>query len=441
MTTKRASQSLFAIPGAGKRQPNFATAMQTADINFLFPDTAKTFYKLDQTREDVLDCSGQELYQRLLLGEIGDISVSFDATPKIIALLAAYGFGVAASPSTTAAIAATAQLTTTGVGTIGQTLIVGGKTYTISADGLGANEISVGSSAADFASKIATRVTTDTATTLCTAAAVGAVVTFTRNTAGTAGNGAPFSTTDTLITINHGFTGGAAAFYTHAVTELPLDVYQGPAFSAVFGFRGGSDPLLLRGCNLNSFSLAGKARQKITGQANIKFAEATVLTGFSFPACVNEAALRFQDSSLTVDAVDQAALLRSWDFSYDLKLLTDDHAYTNAGIHCTRLERADRRERKINYAILGDNSDAAYAAAEAGDQAPVILGLGTSPNKVTFSAANTQLELDGGGLAKDGQVGETNIKIAGMPMINGTALPMTASIIDAQSTAFLVSST
>lgn len=331
MSTKRASQSLLAIPGAGKRQSDFETAMDPADITFLFPDTAKTFYKLDQTREDVLDCSGQELYARLLLGEIGDISVAFDATPKIIALLAAYGLGVAAAPS-------------------------------------GTNP------------------------------------------------------------------------YTHALTELPFEVFQGPAFSAVFGFRGGSDPLLLRGCNLNSFSLSGKARQKVTGQANIKFAEAEVIEDFTFPACVNEIALRFQDTALTVDGNNQAALLRSWDFSYDLKLLTDDHAYTNADTHPTRLERSDRRERRINYAILGDNSDAAYAAAEAGDQAPLVLGLGASPNKVTFTAPNAQLELDGGGLAKDGQAGETNIKVAGMPMMNGVALPLSASVINAQSTAFLIAS-
>lgn len=331
MSSKRASQSRLAISGAGKRQPDFATAMLVADITFLFPDTARTFYKLDQTREDQLDCSGEELYARILLGEIGDFSVSFDATPKIVALLAAYGLGVAAAPAV----------------------------------------------------------------------------------------GPP---------------------KVHAVTELPFGVYQGPAFSAVFGFSGGADPLLLRGCNLNSFSLAGKARQKVTGQANIKFAEAIPAVGFAFPACVNETALRFSDTALSADGVDLAALLRSWDFSYDLKLLTDDHAFTNAGIHATRLERADRRERKINYAILGDNSDAAYAAAEAGDQAPLVLSLGVTPNAVIFTAPNAQLELDGGGLAKDGQAGETNIKIAGMPMMSGAAMPLSASVINAQAAAFLVAS-
>lgn len=329
MTTKRGSQSLLAIPGTGKRQPDFDTAMLPADINFLFPDTAKTFYKFDQQWEDVLDCSQQELFARLKTGEIGDIAISFDATPKIVALLAAYGLGVAAAPS-------------------------------------GTNP------------------------------------------------------------------------YTHALTELPLDSYQPPVFSAIFGFRGGADPLLLSGAVLNSFSLSGKARQKVTGQANIKFAKAEVLTPYSFPACVNQVALRFNDTKLTADGVDLAALLRSWDFSYDNKVLTDDHAYTNASTSPTRLERADRRERKINYAILGDNSDAAYLAAEAGDQAPLVLSLGTTPNAVTFTAPNAELELDGGGLAKDGAVGETNIKIAGMPMMNGVAMPLSASVINAQSTAFLV---
>lgn len=332
MSQKRATQSLLAIPGAGKRQPDFATPMLPADINFLFPDTARTFYKWDQTWEDQLDCSGQELYDRILLGEIGDISVSFDATPKIIGLLAAYGLGVAASPS------------------------------------------------------------------------------------------------------------GAPSVYTHAITELPFSSYQPPVFSSVFGFSGGSDPLLLTSCVLNSFSLSGKVRQKITGQANIKFATATVIDPYTFPVCVNETALRFDDSTLTADGTDLAAILRSWDFSYDQKLLTDDHAYTNAGIHATRLERADRRERKINYSVLGDDADPIYLSAQPGDHIPLILALGASPNSVTFTAPNAHVTLDGGGLAKDGQAGETNIKITGMPMMSGATMPLSASVINAQATAFLVSS-
>ena len=329
MAQKRASQSLFVIPGDGKRQADFATAMDPADITFLFPDTAKTFYRWDQTREDQKDCSGQELYDKILLGEIGDISLAFDATPKIIALLTAYSLGVAAAPS-------------------------------------GTNP------------------------------------------------------------------------YTHAITELPLDEYQPPVFSAVFGFRGGADPLLLRACVINSWSLTARARQKITGQANIKFAEGTPIEDFVFPACVNEAALRFQDSKLTIATVDQAALLRAWDWSYDNKILVDDHAYTNASTKCSRLERADERARRLGFAILGDDSDAAFATYKAGAKQAAVLELGANPNKVTLSAAQTFFELDGGGLAKDGQAGETNIKVMGTPAINGAALPVTSSIINAQSTAFLL---
>lgn len=438
MAQKRASQSLLAIPGAGKRQANFTTPMASADISYLFPDTARTFYKFDQTREDILDCSGQELYSRLLTGEIGDLSVAFDATPKIIALLAAYGLGVAAAPGVGAAVAAVAQLTAIDLGTIGATLTVGGVTYTIVASGAAGSQINIGTTPATFAANIAAKVTTDTLTTLCTATASGATVTFTRNTAGIAGNGAPFSTTDPDLVINQGFVGGAAAgAQVHSITELPFDSYQPPVFSAVFGFRGGATPLLLTGCALNSFSLAGKARQKVTGQANIKFATATSFA-FAFPACVNESPLRFSDTRLSADGVGQDTLLRSWDFSYDNKLLTTDHAYTNAGINPTRLERDDRRERKINYSILGDNADPAYIAAQTGDQAPLVLTLGSDPNAVVFTAPNAQLELDGGGLAKDGAVGETNIKIAGMPMMSGVAMPLSASAINAQATAYLL---
>ncbi len=328
MAVRRASSAAIAISPQGARQADFATATATAALTALLPDTAKSFYRKEQTREDVLDCSGQELYKRLLTGEIGDISIEFNASAKLVALLAAYEMGVAAAP-------------------------------------VGVNP------------------------------------------------------------------------YTHALGEIPLDAYQPPLFSLVFGFRGGATPLLLRACAMNSLGLRGARRGIVTGAANIKFAEAVPAAGFVFPACLNDEPLRVADCSLTAGgaAVDG---LRSFDFSHSNKILTGDHAFTNESVLATRFERDDRRERRLSYVILGDNSDLAYTEAEAGAEMPLALTIGTGNNRVTFNAPRTQVELDGGGLRKDGQAGETNIALVGTPLIDGAQMPVGAVAVNDQATAYLL---
>ncbi|MET0646381.1 MAG: hypothetical protein ABW208_07145 [Pyrinomonadaceae bacterium] len=331
MSTQRASTSFLAFSGTGKRQTNFETAMALASLNALLPDTAKTFYRKDQTRQDVPDCSGQELYKRILTGEIGDISVEFFATAKLVTLLAVYGMGVVAAP----------------------------------VEGSGV--------------------------------------------------------------------------YTHDIDELPLDSFQPPPFSLVFGFKGGPTPLLLRACTLNSMTLRGRARQTVTGQANIKFAEGVPATGFSIPACVNEMPLFFGDCGLSVAGASQAGLFRSFEFLYNLRLLTGDHAHTDEGVIATRLERADQRERRLSYAILGNNSDEAYLDAEAGAEKSFDLRLGKpDANRVTFSAGLAHHILDGGGLRKDGEANETNIAVVATPMMNGANMPLSALAVNNQSTAYLI---
>lgn len=330
MTVQRASVAFLAFSSAGKRQSSFATVMANSAINAILPDTAKTFYRKEQTRQDVPDCTGQELYKRILMGEIGDLSIEFFATAKLVTVLAAYGMGVAAAPT-------------------------------------GTNP------------------------------------------------------------------------YTHDIDELPFDVFQPPPFSLVFGFRGGATPLKLRGCTLNSFGVRSRTRQPVTGQANIKFAEAVAASGFTIPACINEMPLYFGDCGLSVAGVSQAGLLRSVDFAYNQKLLTDDHAYLDEGTLAGRLERDDQRERRLSYAILGDNTDQAYLDAEAGTEKSFDLRLGKpTENRITFSSSVAHHVLDGGGLRKDGRANETNIAVIATPQIDGVNLPLSAVAVNDQATAYLL---
>ena len=331
MPGRRASTSFLAFSNAGKRQSDFATVMANASLNAILPDTAKTFYRKEQSRQDIPDCTGQELYRRILMGEIGDISVEFFATAKLVTVLAVYGMGVAAAPVT---------------------------------------------------------------------------------------------------------AGGVS---THDLDELPPESFQPPPFSLVFGFKGGATPLKLRGCTLNSLGLRSRSRQPVTGQANIKFAEAVAAAGFSLPACINEMPLYFGDCGLDVDGDSQAGLFRSFDFRYDNKLLTDDHAYLDEGTLAGRLERDDQRARQLSYAILGDNSDQAYLDAEAGAEKSFDLRIGRADaHHIIFSAGRAEHVLDGGGLRKDGRANETNIAVAATPLTDGANQPLSAVAVNDQATAYLL---
>src|SRR5215218_2787849 len=101
MSQRRGSTAVLVFSTEGKRQPDFDTLMQTEDLDKVFPDTAKTFYRIQATREDVRDCSTQELYKKILLGEIGDINVTFDVSQKNLTVVLAYLYSVAAAPTGT----------------------------------------------------------------------------------------------------------------------------------------------------------------------------------------------------------------------------------------------------------------------------------------------------------------------------------------------------
>jgi len=98
---RRASTAVLVFSPEGKRQPDFETLMQEDDLTKAFPDTAKTFYRIVKTREDVRDCSTEEIYTKILLGQIGELDIAFDVTPKLATILLAYAYGVAAAPTGT----------------------------------------------------------------------------------------------------------------------------------------------------------------------------------------------------------------------------------------------------------------------------------------------------------------------------------------------------
>lgn len=89
------------------------------------------------------------------------------------------------------------------------TISVGSKVYTVVASGATGDQINAGADATEYADNIATKVTADTADTLCTAVNTGTDLDFTANDVGTAGNSITLSTTDPNLTLGS-FGGGAS---------------------------------------------------------------------------------------------------------------------------------------------------------------------------------------------------------------------------------------
>lgn len=107
-------------------------------------------------------------------------------------------------------------------GTPDSVITVGTKTYTVVASGATGDQINAGASANDFADNIATKVTADTADTLCTCVDTTGDLVFTANDAGAAGNSIPISTDDPGLTLG-AFEGGTDDTYTlkqSTVTDL-----------------------------------------------------------------------------------------------------------------------------------------------------------------------------------------------------------------------------
>lgn len=132
---------------------------------------------------------------------------------------------------------AQAVLQASGAGTLTKQIIVGGKTYTVTADGLGTDEIAQGSTADEFAANIAAKVTTDTATTLCTGAVpFGSFVTLTANSSGSGGNAIALSTDDPNLTILQVFAGGDGLLQTTVgSTDGLIHLFLPKALPPVFG--------------------------------------------------------------------------------------------------------------------------------------------------------------------------------------------------------------
>lgn len=99
MSQRRASSLAIAYSPVWKKQSAWDVPLVGSDLTRAFPATSRNYLDLDQTTEDIDDCTGEDFLFELLLGQFARLNVDFDLDPDVFAGLVAFAYGVAAAPS------------------------------------------------------------------------------------------------------------------------------------------------------------------------------------------------------------------------------------------------------------------------------------------------------------------------------------------------------
>lgn len=99
MSTRRSSQLAIGYDPLWRRQVAFGTPRAGTDLTRAFPATSRNYIELDETVEDILDCTGEDLLIELLTGGFARLLIDMDFDPDVFAGIAAFAYGAAGAPS------------------------------------------------------------------------------------------------------------------------------------------------------------------------------------------------------------------------------------------------------------------------------------------------------------------------------------------------------
>lgn len=422
----RGNTIVLLMSGVGKKQTDKDTPLALADLDTRINVTSRNWVNTDKTIEEIFDCVSQEITSKEVTRMIRRLPIEGEFSARIAAVLASYGYGVAAAP--TGATANEVQ-TLTVDGTAGSftfQLIYDGMTniVTIPVTGLTAAKLKYFLESLDNIGFGNTTVTGPIANDY--------TVTYVGKRAGA---NIPLPTVDDALVTG----GGAAASIVqttagnqrvHNITELPATSYQPPytSFAIAFEDEAGSERLIA-GAVIDNLRFTGAAADgKVTFAGDIIARDLLPAEGLVIPACVVFRPVRTADCLLTHNAVDLTSILREFEFSFNNNTLTGDTAYTGRSVRPTRLERANRRTRQLTYGLLGGVTTAVYQEAEANPEANVLradtLRIGPEGDSLTVSIPNGLTELNtGGGLSFDGESEEAVERFIVTPTKQGATLP------------------
>lgn len=347
MATRRASQLAIGYSSVFKRQSAWDVPLDGTDLDRAFPATSRNYIDMDETTEDVDDCTGQDLLFEQLLGRFARLNIDMDFDPDVFAGIAAFAYGSAAAPSGGTSEVQTETVTATG-GTRTLTVQTGANTQTTAPIAYNANAAAI-QAALEALSNVGT----------------GDIV--------VVGTG-PYTYTFSaalqkqdvnLIAVNtFALTGGSSSFATttpgvgrlHAITRITG--FTLPLMTLYVGFRGSDQqPVIFKNVVVDQFRVRSASREKVTAQIQlIGSGDLEEAIGYTMPDCQDILPIRFGDCKMSIAGVDYIAENLGREFEYyfqnDVKPKFD-----GAGIDTTRAERADKRPSQYSFFVLGEPED------------------------------------------------------------------------------------
>jgi hypothetical protein len=96
---RRSSQLTVAMSRTFKRQNLWDVPLASGEMNMAFNATSRNWLTNEESTEDILDCTGEDLLIELVTSRHARLILDFDVDPNMLAGWTAMNYGAAASPS------------------------------------------------------------------------------------------------------------------------------------------------------------------------------------------------------------------------------------------------------------------------------------------------------------------------------------------------------
>lgn len=430
---RRASQLTIGYSPTWKRQSAWDVPLTNGDITRAFPATSRNYIDVEETTEDVTDCTGEDFLFEILTGQTARLTIDFDVDPDLLAGMVANAYGVAASPTGGTNEVQTETITATS-GTRTLTVQVGANAQTTTA-------LAFDATAAQIQTALEALSNVDPGDILV---AVGGSANERVYSMG--GNLAKQDVN--IIAVNtYGLGGGTSNIEEttggvgslHEITRLVA--YTLPLQTFFIGFRGSDkQPVIFKNVVVNSIRVRAASREKVSctveliGSADLQYA-----VGYTMPPCTDIIPIRFGDCQMSIGGVDYIAanLGREFEYYYQNDVTPK---FDGAGVNATRHERADKRPSGFNLFVLGEPGDALFNLAKAKTTLDVFVRCGPSGRNVKFEAPQGLVKLAPTRIRFGGDPPESEIAIVVRPKkVSGDATtPTQVHAVTSQSVAYLI---
>jgi hypothetical protein len=453
---RRSSALTVAMSRTFKRQTLWDVPLAQGEMNMAFNATSRNYLTNEESTEDVLDCTGENLLIELVTSRHARLIMDFDVDPNQLAGWTSFNYGAAASPS--GGTSEVQTLTSDGSAITGGTLQV---RFTVNYNTQISAAIAFGANAAAWQAALEAMPNIGAGNVLVTGGPIAAapiVVTF---------QGALANLDVGLLEVLSALAPGGAHVTVDETTPgvgrthniSPIVGYTLPFTTAYVGFRGSDkQPVIFK--NIVCSVLRCRATRTETGQERITAtvqlfgsADLQKASGYVMPGCEDIEPMRFGDSALLINGSDiyqpgsiyadpnsGLALAREWEYYHDNGVTPK---FDGAGIDVTRLERANVRQMGYNIGVLGEQGDPLWEIAKQQNPrsiASISLRVGTPNNNVRFNAPQSILKLDNPALPFVGRDNESNIRMMARPKsITGDPLtPTNVVATTKQQVAYLI---